>query len=80
MPVPSSYGNQTELNESRLWKFFLEICFALEEIHDKGIIHADLKPSNCLLQGKDMLIKLADFGVSKGKYMDVIKEFQIVPY
>ena len=59
----SSFGI-TELSESRLWKFFLEICFALEAIHEKGIVHADLKPSNCLLTGADISLKITDFGVS----------------
>ena len=36
------------LGEHRTWKFFIQICLALEHIHDKGIVHADLKPANML--------------------------------
>ena len=34
----------TEVGEARVWRFFLQICLALEVIHEKGIVHADLKP------------------------------------
>ena len=54
----------TELSEHRLIKFFFEICFALEAIHEKGIVHADLKPTNCLLTGTEIVLKISDFGVS----------------
>ena len=56
-----------ELGESKVWRFFLQICLALETIHDKGIVHADLKPSNLLMSGRDYIIKLTDFGVSSSE-------------
>ena len=40
------------------------MCVALEFIHKKGVVHADLKPQNILLQGRDYDIKLTDFGIS----------------
>ena len=64
---PSLVGSNTltELGEHRTWRFFLQICLALEVIHEKGIVHADLKPSNLLTTGRDYDLKLTDFGVSK---------------
>ncbi len=53
-----------ELGEQRTWKFFIQICLALDVIHDKGIVHADLKPSNLLMSGRDYDLRLTDFGVS----------------
>ena len=47
----TSTGNLMDLGEIRIWKFFIQICLALEVIHDKGIVHADLKPSNVLMTG-----------------------------
>ena len=55
----------TEIGEQRVWRFFLQICLALEVIHDKGIVHADLKPSNLLMAGRDQQLKLTDFGISQ---------------
>ena len=55
----------TELGEPKVWRFFLQICQALELIHSKGIVHADLKPQNLLLTGRDHTLKITDFGVSR---------------
>lgn len=41
-----------------------EICRALNVIHRKEILHLDLKPSNILF-GKNNLVVLADFGISR---------------
>ena len=40
------------------------ICDALHYLHEKRIVHADLKPANILLDD-NMLPKIADFGLSR---------------
>ena len=60
----ASNSNLMDLGEMRIWKYFIQICLALEVIHDKGIVHADLKPSNVLMTGRDYDLKLTDFGIS----------------
>ncbi|KAF2074147.1 hypothetical protein CYY_004550 [Polysphondylium violaceum] len=41
-----------------------EIIVAIEYLHSKGIAHRDLKPENILL-GKNMHLKISDFGSAK---------------
>ena len=53
-----------EMAPWRIWKFFISICLGLNYIHDKDIVHADLKPHNILLCGKDYNVKIGDFGIS----------------
>jgi serine/threonine protein kinase len=42
----------------------LEICKALKEIHETGIIHRDVSPDNIFLC-KDQTVKLIDFGAAR---------------
>jgi serine/threonine protein kinase len=53
-----------EIPELKIWKFIIQTLLALDHIHDQQIVHSDLKPSNIFLSGKDMNVKLADFGTS----------------
>jgi tetratricopeptide (TPR) repeat protein len=41
----------------------LELCETLAFVHEKGIVHHDVKPANILFAG-DVAIKLGDFGVA----------------
>lgn len=40
------------LYEIEIWKFFCDIVVAVNYLHSHGILHCDLKPSNCLLDLK----------------------------
>jgi serine/threonine protein kinase len=50
-------------NTHSIYKIIFEIIEAIEEIHNRGVIHQDIKPSNILLSDNE--IKLIDFGTSR---------------
>ena len=50
--------------ENEILDYFTQICLALKHIHDKKIIHRDLKSQNIFLTKKG-LVKIGDFGVAK---------------
>ncbi len=52
---------------AHLHKFLVQICQALQEVHAKQALHLDLKPSNIMLTGVNMDVRLIDLGCS---YMD----------
>jgi len=44
-------------------KWMLEICHAIQYIHEHGIVHRDLKPSNIMITAQGPV--LMDFGIAK---------------
>ncbi|KAK2463166.1 hypothetical protein APHAL10511_004821 [Amanita phalloides] len=51
------------LDEARVWKIIVDLSNGLRFIHDAGVIHLDLKPSNIFLT-KDGRFKIGDFGMA----------------
>ena len=49
----------------RAKKILVGLCHALHYVHDLGMVHRDIKPTNVLIT-KDGEAKLSDFGVVKG--------------
>jgi serine/threonine-protein kinase PpkA len=45
-------------------RLFRELMFALGDIHEKGILHRDLKPQNLMFRA-DGSVALVDFGIAK---------------
>jgi CheY-like chemotaxis protein/tRNA A-37 threonylcarbamoyl transferase component Bud32 len=45
-------------------KLFRELMFALGDIHEKGILHRDLKPQNLMFR-RDGSLAIVDFGIAK---------------
>lgn len=55
-----------KLTFSEAWKILRPICIALQdEVHKKGIIHADISPTNILIENKTLRPILIDFGLCR---------------
>ncbi|CAN0324950.1 unnamed protein product, partial [Ectocarpus fasciculatus] len=52
------------LDEELIFDWFVQMTSALRYIHEKNILHRDLKPMNVFLTGSGT-IKLGDFGIAK---------------
>ena len=73
--------NNKPFTESDILDYFTQICLALKHIHEKKIIHRDLKSGNVFLM-QSGLVKLGDFGIAKNfqNTMDKAKTMVGTPY
>lgn len=49
--------------EETIWRFLLQILEGLRVLHERGIVHRDLKSANILISSPDMF-KIGDLGIS----------------
>jgi len=59
-----SYNVSNKLNHKEIVSLFGTLCEVVNQAHQQGVIHCDLKPANILITSKGIL-KLLDFGISQ---------------
>uniref|UniRef100_A0A0K0EBM9 ornithine aminotransferase n=1 Tax=Strongyloides stercoralis TaxID=6248 RepID=A0A0K0EBM9_STRER len=57
--------NGVLLKEEVALNYFTQITMAVDYLHNKFILHRDLKTQNILMNKKKTIVKLSDFGISK---------------
>lgn len=62
--LKSYLKNNGPLDFDKTIELSLSILGALEQVHDKGVVHQDIKPSNMIFD-KEGQVKLADFGIAR---------------
>lgn len=56
--------NRGPIKESVVWSLLLQMCHGLQSLHEKNILHRDLKSANVFMMSEKH-VKLGDFGVAK---------------
>lgn len=51
-------------SEAQILDWFTQICLGMKHIHDRKIIHRDLKGQNVFLTTKG-IVQIGDFGIAK---------------
>jgi transcriptional regulator with GAF, ATPase, and Fis domain/tetratricopeptide (TPR) repeat protein len=66
-------GDDGQISEARFASLLLDISSALGLIHARGVVHADVKPSNLLIESRPdgtRIVRLMDFGLAQGLRSD----------
>lgn len=63
--ITKAKTSRTSISESQALDWFTQICLGMKHIHDRKIIHRDLKAQNIFLMSSDNSIRLGDFGVAR---------------
>lgn len=53
------------LSEEQAWHFIANMCLGLKELHDRQIMHRDIKCANVFMKEDWSVLKLGDMNVSK---------------
>eukprot|EP00959_Pyramimonas_sp_CCMP1952_P265597 5553254-Pyramimonas_sp.AAC.1 len=61
--VQRQHGNL--ISEDRVMALFVQLCLAMKHVHDRKLLHRDLKTQNVFLGAGGHLVKVGDFGVAK---------------
>ncbi len=59
------------LEPLRALNYVLQVAEGLDAAHKRGVVHRDIKPQNLLINNKGV-VKVADFGLSRGQDMPTI--------
>ena len=67
--------------EDKILDWFTQVCLAIKHIHDRKILHRDIKSQNIFLM-KNGTVKLGDFGIAKclDQTIDKAKTYVGTPY
>ena len=67
--------------EDKILDWFTQVCLAIKHIHDRRILHRDIKSQNIFLM-KNGQVKLGDFGIAKclNHTIDKAKTYVGTPY
>ncbi len=72
---------QEVMPESQIVDYFVQVCLAIQHVHERKIIHRDIKCQNIFLT-KEGNVKLGDFGIARPlqRTLQKIKSVVGTPY
>ena len=72
-------GKQPKIAEQTVWSYFIQMLHGLQALHDRQIVHRDIKCANLFLT-KEGVLKLGDLNVSKVAKRGLLQTQTGTPY
>jgi len=72
--------NQSFMNEKDVWRYSIQLILGLKTLHDRKILHRDLKCANVFLSKDHSQAKLGDLNVSKVAKNELVYTQTGTPY
>lgn len=70
----NDFFSKNNIPQKEIFRMLDELCDALAYIHNKQIVHRDIKPNNILITRDGHHVKLIDFGLADKDDFDILKE------
>ena len=70
----NDFFSKNNISKKETFRIIGELCDALAYIHNKQIVHRDIKPNNILITRDGHHVKLIDFGLADKDDFDILKE------
>lgn len=70
----NDFFSKNNISKKETFRILGELCDALAYIHNKQIVHRDIKPNNILITRDGHHVKLIDFGLADKDDFDILKE------
>jgi len=58
-------SRERPFGEEQVLQWFVQLALALHHVHERGVLHRDLKTQNVFVSGPAAHVKLGDFGIAK---------------
>ena len=55
---------QRHLAEEQVVDYFVQLCLAMKHVHDRKVLHRDIKSQNIFLTQNRKVLKVGDFGIA----------------
>ena len=70
----NDFFSKNNISKKETFRILGELCDALTYIHNKQIVHRDIKPNNILITRDGHHVKLIDFGLADKDDFDILKK------
>lgn len=77
--IQSHTKKRTKIDESEIWKALVHLSRGLKSLHDKKILHRDIKSANIFITNQGVY-KIGDLNVSKVTKDEMAKTQTGTPY